>query len=156
MFNLITEISEQTKETSYLFETVKEVFSGNEVELYEGAEHYLGRAIAALNAGKNPFEEGSDNVDPEIIASLVLLANPENREAFNITPRKFTVIDAVDKNKNVRKFLSQTVGKSQSAQKEMQRLSKMASENPRAVARELQKAQMLYTRAGGLQNQQVA
>lgn len=155
MFNLITEINEIADQRKYLFETVREVFEGSEAELYEGAEHYLGRAIAALNAGKNPFEEGGV-VDPEIIASLTLLANPENREAFNITPRKFTVIDAVDKNKNVRKFLSQTVGKSSSAQREMERLSKMASENPRAVARELQKAQLMYTRANDLQNQQVA
>jgi hypothetical protein len=156
MFKLISEISSTIEQRDYIFETVKEVFEGKEKELYEGAENYIGKAIGALNSGRNPFEQESQIVDPEVLASLVLLANPDNRDAFNITPRKFTVIDTVDKNENVRKFLSQTVGSSPSAQRERERLEKMAAENPKAVARELQKIQLLYTRAAGLQNQQVA
>lgn len=153
MYNLITEISNDIELVNYLVEAVKEIFSEDVDELYEGAEHYLGNAIAKLNAGQNPFEGDMPEVDPHVVASLMLLANPENREAFNFSPAKFAVLDNVDKTENVRKFLKQKVGMSASGRSAADRLMQMAAENPKAAARELQKAQMLFTRAVGQHRQ---
>ena len=77
MYKLITEISNFIEQRNYLFEAVNEIFNDKQKELYEGAEHYIGKAIGALNSGRNPFEQESQIVDPEVLASLVLLANPD-------------------------------------------------------------------------------
>lgn len=145
MYKLINEIGDSIKVVDYLVEAIKEIFEGEEKELLESAENYLGKAIGALNAGNNPFEGENPMLDPHVVASLVLLSSPENREAFNFTPAKFTVLDHVDKSEKVRTFLQQKVGMSASGRKAAENLMQVASENPKQAARMLSKAQMAFT-----------
>lgn len=149
MFQLINELAEDLELATYLVEAVKEIFPEEVDELYEGAQHYLGKAMNMLKSGENPFQSGE--VDPHVVASLVLLADPENREAFNISPNKFAVVDHVDKNERVQSFLKQKVGSSASGRAMAERLSSMATENPQGAVDMIKKAHMLYTKASGIQ-----
>jgi hypothetical protein len=155
MYKLINEIASAGVTQAYLVEAVNEIFGEDATELYESAERYMGQAIASLNSGKNPFEGDQPQLDPHIIGSLILLSDPANREAFNFTPAKFAILDHIDKSDKVRKFLKNKVGMSQSGRNAAENLQSMASENPKAAARMLQKAQLAFA-AAEQQHQQAA
>lgn len=113
MFNLIKEVNEEVNEVNYLFEVCQESKYSVDV-LCEAADRWLGRVLVALRSGKNPFETMPGS--KEVVAGLMLLNNPNNREALNISDEKFDkVAKEVSKDEGVQKYLariSTTHGKS--------------------------------------------
>lgn len=102
---LIKAIREETDHVEALCENIKISKIDPEI-LFEAADQYLGGAIGALNAGKNPIETmpGSE----EILAGLILLAKDSNRDAMNITPKKFDLVTQFTSDKeSVKKFVAQ-------------------------------------------------
>lgn len=87
--NLIDSINSEVEEIEQLYENCVAVPFDIKL-ICESADVYIGHAIAALKAGKNPFETipGSK----EIIAGLLLLAKDTNREALNLNKKKFDLI----------------------------------------------------------------
>jgi hypothetical protein len=105
MYDLITSIREESFQVKTLCENISTAEFGLDL-LFESADKYIGNAIAALNAGKNPLETmpGSEAV----LAGLILLAKETNREAMNLKPKKFDVVTQFTNEKeSVKKAVAQ-------------------------------------------------
>lgn len=103
-FKLIDDINEEINTADILYENCS-IITDNIELLAEEADKLIGKAIAALNAGKNPFETipGSR----ELIAGLMLIAKESNRDALNINDKKFDLISQfVDEKDGVKKYVS--------------------------------------------------
>ena len=104
-YNLITTVRKDSEAVDALYENIK-ISKINPELLFEAADKYIGNAIAALNAGKNPLETmpGSEAV----LAGLILMAKDVNRDAMNITPKKFDLVSQYTSDKeSVKKFVAQ-------------------------------------------------
>ncbi len=89
MYDLITSIKQETQHIENLVENCSAA-PIKTMLLYEAADKAIGRAIGALNAEKNPFENDPNFRD--LIAGLMLLAKNTNREALNVNRKKFDLI----------------------------------------------------------------
>jgi len=106
---LIQSLDKEISETQNLYENC-EAAPVNTDLLIEAADILIGNAIAALKAGKNPFETipGSQ----ETLAGLMLLAKNTNREALNINQKKFDLVSQyVDEKDNIKKYVAQLAQK---------------------------------------------
>lgn len=105
VMKLIQSIREDAQHVDALYENIKTTKLDPEL-IFEAADRYIGGAIGALNAGKNPLETmpGSE----EILAGLILMAKDVNRDAMNITPKKFDLVSQFTNDKeSVKKFVAQ-------------------------------------------------
>ena len=113
--------------------------------MLEGAEELIGKAIAGLKAGGNPFAEGS--VDAEVITGLDVLTQPEFRDAHNIDRNKLSnLVTTVDKKRQARDFVKQLGSK---ATKRLEELKSAEQKSPEKLRRHLTKLQMHYTKLLG-------
>lgn len=104
-YQLVESVRKDAEAVDALYENIKISKIDSEL-LFEAADKYLGAAIGALNAGKNPLETipGSE----EVLAGLILMAKDVNREAMNITPKKFDIVSQYTSDKeSVKKFVAQ-------------------------------------------------
>ena len=105
MYKLITSVKQENNRVNNLCENCVAAPVKTEL-LFEAADKLIGNVIAAINAGKNPFEilPGSD----EVIAGLMLLAQEDHRDALNIPAKKFDLISQYTGEKeSVKKFVAQ-------------------------------------------------
>ena len=103
-FDLINDINDEVNEVDVLLENCLATEQDVDI-LCEEADRVLGRTIAALKAGKNPFETMPGS--RELVAGLMLLAKQTNRSALNINDKKFDLISKfVDEKEGVKKFVS--------------------------------------------------
>ena len=144
-YDLITSVKQETKHIENLCENVQAAPVDTAL-LFESADKYIGGAIGALKHGKNPFETMPGSRD--ILAGLMLLAKETNRQALNITPKKFDIISQKTSEKDsIKKYVANI------AQKHGQSLIKnldayMASDDRRGVlTRKLVQIQTEYSRA---------
>lgn len=104
MFDLVHQINENANSTRLLIESCK--LTGYNVDnICEAADRWLGRVLTSLRHGKNPFDTipGSK----EIVAGLLLLNNPDNREALNIDDSKFDAMaQELERKEGFQKYLS--------------------------------------------------
>ncbi len=103
-------LDKEISETQNLYENCKAAPVDTSL-LIEAADKLIGNTIAALKAGKNPFETmpGSQ----ETLAGLMLLAKNTNREALNINQKKFDLISQyADEKDNIKKYVAQIAKKS--------------------------------------------
>lgn len=103
-FQLIESVRADAQHVDALCENIKTTKIDPNL-IFEAADVYIGNAIAALNADKNPLETmpGSDAV----LAGLILMAKDVNREAWNITPKKFDLISHdLSKKESIKKFVA--------------------------------------------------
>ncbi len=104
MYNLIKEVKRNSTHIANLCENIQ-VAPINPTLLFEAADKYIGAAIGALKAGKNPFETipGSR----EVLAGLMLLAKETNRQALNLDPKKFDIISQKTSEKDsIKKYVA--------------------------------------------------
>lgn len=104
MFNLVQQINEDANTTYYLTEMCKA--TGYNVDIIcEAADRWIGRVLASLRHGKNPFETMPGS--KEIVAGLLLLNNPNNREALNVDDEKFDAMAReLERKEGFQKYLS--------------------------------------------------
>ena len=104
MYNLINSVKLQSQHVENLCENCIAT-PVDTIALFEAADKLIGNTIAALKAGKNPFETMPGSRD--VVAGLMLLAKKTNREALNLTPKKFNLIsqDISDK-KIIQKYVA--------------------------------------------------
>ena len=104
MYKLINSVKSQSQHVKNLCENCTAT-PFDTIALFEAADKLLGNTIAALKSGKNPFETMPGSRD--VVAGLMLLAKKTNREALNLTPKKFNLIsqDISDK-KNIQKYVA--------------------------------------------------
>jgi len=104
-YNLITSIKQQESHIKNLVENCTAA-PVDTMLLFEAADKAIGRAIGALNAGKNPFENDPNYRD--MLAGLMLLATDTNREALNMNQKKFDIISQYTSEKeSVQKYVAQ-------------------------------------------------
>lgn len=109
MYNLITSVKKEKERIDNIFENCSMAPVDARV-LCESADKVLGNAIAALKSGKNPFEDPNFT---SVVAGLMLLTKPTNREALNINKKKFNLIaQKASDSKAVQKFVAQQAQKS--------------------------------------------
>ena len=104
-YELINSIKNESESAKALFENCTAA-PIDILIILESADKLIGNVIAALKAGKNPFETipGSK----EQIVGLMLLANETNREALNVNDKKFDLISQkASDSKAVQKFVAQ-------------------------------------------------
>ncbi len=104
MYKLINSVKSQTQHVENLCENCVAA-PVDTAALFEAADKLLGNTIASLKSGKNPFETMPGSRD--VVAGLMLLAKNTNREALNLTPKKFNLIsqDISDK-KIIQKYVA--------------------------------------------------
>jgi hypothetical protein len=104
-FQLTESVRKDAQAIDALYENIK--ISKIDAELlFEAADKYLGNAIAALNADRDPTETIPGSA--EVLAGLILMAKDVNREAMNITPKKFDLVSQYTSDKeSVKKFVAQ-------------------------------------------------
>lgn len=104
-YNLITSVKQERQHIENLVENC----SATPIDtmlLFEAADKAIGKAIASLKAGKNPFE--ADPNFRDVLAGLMLLAKPTNREALNIDQKKFDIISQyANEKESVQKYVAQ-------------------------------------------------
>lgn len=88
-FKLTESIKQEAEQIEILLENCNKT-PYKPVLIAEAADKIIGHAIAALKAGKNPFETMPGS--REILAGLMLLAKPTNRESLNMNQKKFDLI----------------------------------------------------------------
>ncbi len=104
MYKLITSIKQETQYIDNIVENCTAAPVDTNL-LFEAADKALGKAIAAINAGKNPFE---DTGFRDVIAGLMLLAKDTNREALNVNQKKFNLVAQFSSDReDVQKFVAQ-------------------------------------------------
>lgn len=104
-FQLVEAVRKDAEAVDVLSENIKISKIDHEL-LFEAADKYIGGAIGALNHGKNPLETmpGSE----EVLAGLILMAKETNRQAMNITPKKFDLVSRYTSDKeSVKKYVAQ-------------------------------------------------
>lgn len=149
MFKLITEIKAEERIESLIAENVNHLFAVDEVQsLYESAEKYLGKAIAALRAGKNPFETAG--VDPKVLNALMAFADEDLQDVFSgVTSNvKGRISQALNANPQIQTTLAGSkYGGHPSLKTQLSRIVNMAENQPRELANSLQKLALHYSRA---------
>ncbi len=104
MYNLITSVKQERQHIENLVENCTAAPVDTKL-LFEAADKTLGKAIASIKAGNNPFV---DTEFRDVIAGLMLLAKPTNREALNIDQKKFDIISQfTSEKKDVQKYVAQ-------------------------------------------------
>lgn len=109
MYKLITSVKQEKQHISNLCENCVAAPVKTKL-LFEAADKLIGNVIAALNAGKNPFEVMPGSRD--VLAGLMLLAKETNRDALNLNQKKFDLISQYTSEKeSVKKFVAQIAQK---------------------------------------------
>jgi len=104
-YNLITSVKQEKQHIENIVENCTAAPVDTTL-LFEAADKAIGKAIAALKAGKNPFKDDPNYRD--MLAGLMLLASDTNREALNINQKKFDVISQYTSEKeDVQKYVAQ-------------------------------------------------
>lgn len=108
MYKLITSVKQENEHINNLCENCVSASIDTKL-LFEAADKLIGNVIAAINAGKNPFEvmPGSE----EVLAGLMLLIKKDHRDALNMPQKKFDVISQyISKKESLKKHVAQ-IGK---------------------------------------------
>lgn len=87
-FDLIKSVDTDIKDVDRLLESCA-IVTEDVVALCERADRWLGKILAMLNRGQNPFDSQETK---EIVAGLMTIADEDNRDALNIDEKRFNLI----------------------------------------------------------------